>query len=191
MGEKITCFWLRPTGRVHRGLRRYATGKCKKGRHGIYYHNAYVALDVLEDGNPRGFVDIHLREEIARDHPEWPTACDRCGYTFAEEDHWQVAGNRIYTRLDTGKELLLRDAPPGSMWDAWWMRTLGPDGRSLTLKTPGGEWWIDGKSKNGDGWKREGKPPKITARPSIGIYNSDGKTWRYHGWLTDGVLEAC
>lgn len=45
-------------------------------------------------------------------------------------------------------------------------------------------WLVDAPSKQGSPWTREGKPPKVTARPSI-------LTSRYHGFLTDGFLVEC
>lgn len=45
----------------------------------------------------------------------------------------------------------------------------------------GGEWCIDAKSNNGDGWRVTGEPPKITATPSILLPN-------YHGFLKDGLF---
>lgn len=47
---------------------------------------------------------------------------------------------------------------------------IGPDG---------GEWVVDAKSSNGDGWKVTGEPPLLTCRPSIRLSH-------YHGYLTDG-----
>ena len=72
----------------------------------------------------------------------------------------------------------------------------GPDGRCLVLKTPAGDWMIDGPSRNngitGAGWTRTGDPPNITVRPSIGMGDGKGKgRWKYHGHLNNGVLEAC
>jgi hypothetical protein len=58
----------------------------------------------------------------------------------------------------------------------------GPDGRCLVLKTPAGDWVIDGPASGGGRWERTGVPPLITARPSILIPG------QYHGWLTAGVL---
>jgi hypothetical protein len=56
----------------------------------------------------------------------------------------------------------------------------------VALPPDGGDdlWMVDGTASNGPGWTREGKPPKVTARPSI-------LTPRYHGWLTDGFLVRC
>ena len=58
----------------------------------------------------------------------------------------------------------------------------------LFVITPDGPWCVDAVSTDGGGkntnhgWTVTGKPPLITATPSI---NMVGK---YHGWLTDGIL---
>lgn len=40
------------------------------------------------------------------------------------------------------------------------------------------------------GWERTGTPPNVTARPSIGMPDAKGG-FRYHAFLTNGVLEEC
>lgn len=45
----------------------------------------------------------------------------------------------------------------------------------------GGEWCVDAKSSNGDGWTVSGEPPRITCVPSILLKG-------YHGFLRDGVF---
>jgi hypothetical protein len=75
------------------------------------------------------------------------------------------------------------------MYDAYWMKDFSDykkrsDGIMLCVKTPGGDWIVDGPSNNGNGWERTGTVPKITATPSILMA-------RYHGWLRDGWLVEC
>lgn len=84
----------------------------------------------------------------------------------------------------------LSEAPVGAMWTADWYDFKGPDGHCLVVRTPGGDWIVDGPSMNNDGsrgnpWQRSGEIPKVTANPSIHI---PGK---YHGWLREGFLESC
>jgi hypothetical protein len=81
------------------------------------------------------------------------------------------------------------------MWDAYWLTGLdiggvrpfgGPDGMTLILRTPGGDWVIDGPSYRygevvGSGWKRKGEPPHLTVTPSIVMPG-------FHGMLTNGFL---
>lgn len=52
----------------------------------------------------------------------------------------------------------------------------------LMVQTPGGPWFMDGRSRSGDGWTITGEPPNLTVTPSINVIGS------YHGWLTNGVL---
>lgn len=64
----------------------------------------------------------------------------------------------------------------------------GPDGKTLILRTPGGDWSIDGPSfRNGEpcgmGWSRTGTPPVITVTPSIVLPT-------FHGWLREGLLTS-
>ena len=103
-------------------------------------------------------------------------------------------GNRytlrfLDTTLDSGE--VLKTAPPGAMWNADWYKDSGikpgPDGLWLIVKTPAGDWFVDGPSSNGPGWTREGAVPNVTARPSI-LMTSSGN---YHGFLTNGQLVEC
>lgn len=140
---------------------------------------------------------IFVTDEMKLD-PQWPSACE-CGYAFQPDDHWQWNENQLYKRSDNGGLVILGRAPVGAMWYADWMIGCGdnsfypgPDGHLLCVKTPGGDWCIDQRSNNGArdkaGWVRTGKPPKVTATPSIGM----GEGMKdYHGWLKDGVLESC
>lgn len=193
MSKSIQCFWLEPTDQVKRFLRRYRgsdQGEPCPLPQG--YHNAMVELDrataeVTDNGG------INASGTWPKEDPRWPKQC-ACGYAFVDEDQWQLFINLIYRRQDTGEETTLRDAPPGAMWDATWFRKqwVGPDGIHLVVKTPGGEWYVDGPSHNSrgeghrpQGWARTGALPNVTATPSILI---PGK---YHGWLRDGYLVEC
>lgn len=120
--------------------------------------------------------------------PRWPKACE-CGYVFQPEDRWQDSNHRFYRRTDTGELHLLSSAPVGAMWDAVWYKDIKTykvrqDGIMLVVRTPGGDWCVDGPSNNGNGWERTGTVPKVTANPSISMPD-------YHGWLRDGYLVKC
>jgi len=89
-----------------------------------------------------------------------------------------------WRRVDTGEVGFLDSFPVGAMFYSDWMDYKGPDGKCLSVRTPGGYWMIDGPSTQhpeGNAWTRTGVPPKVTAMPSIIAGN-------YHGWLRDGVL---
>lgn len=194
---EIQCFFLEPVAKAIESWRRYRSRrldngdqpKCPSSRG---YHTARVV---------GGQINLPLGErEFGRPATEseittapWPTACD-CGYVFAGDDHYQYNIDRIYKRADTGELMTLRAAPPGAMWYADWMHFKGPDGHALVVKTPAGDWCIDGPSYNngnrGPGWTRTGTPPMITASPSIGM-GKDGRAWAYHAWLRNGVLIDC
>lgn len=202
------CFWLEPTDRVSRHLRRQIghreqppeERRCPVAEHGN--HQAWVRIedaDAVWDGPDE---TVGGRKSLKNDDPadfrgdkRWPMAC-LCGYKFRDDDEWQVVTDLIYRRADTGEEMTLRDAPPGALWDAWWLRGRrvgsteygGPDGRVITVKTPAGAWIVDGPpiDQPAQQWTRTGKPPKITVRPSIRI----GSPVRYCAFLTNGVLQA-
>jgi hypothetical protein len=93
----------------------------------------------------------------------------------------------------------IKAAPVGAMWDADWyegsklkdgrLYNRNPDGVTLVVRTPGGDWIVDGPSfanrEEVGSWSRFGTLPNVTATPSILI---PGK---YHGWLRDGQLVEC
>ncbi|HZF19523.1 MAG TPA: hypothetical protein VE008_07430 [Burkholderiales bacterium] len=166
------------------------------------YHNAEAVLERLpiaelerrgwpmSEGRP-----VHTIDTIPKSDPRWPAQC-ACGYTFAESDAWQCNPSTLYRRADTGELMLLGRAPVGAMWNADWMADGGGpwrvvDGICLCVRTPGGEWcvdgpaWSDGKMQAERGWTRSGAVPDVTANPSILI---PGK---YHGFLRAGWLEEC
>jgi hypothetical protein len=197
MPDAIRCFWLEPTDEWELSLRRYVTShdtarQCATS--GIGYHNAEAAIGrgvaaaapKLIDGQPlSGDVFPH-------DDPRWPARC-ACGYEFRAGDAWQFNARPLYRRRDTSELVTLGGAPVGAMWDAHWMgeEYRGPDGIALCIKTPGGDWLVDGPAyadgqvKAERGWSRSGALPEVTASPSIEIPS------RYHGWLRAGVLVAC
>lgn len=208
---KIACFWLEPTEVNLSYLRRYSSGWGDCPVHG--YHNAMLFLDrrpiVLTSD---GYIDSSA--EHPKDDPRWPTACG-CGYVFADGDAKQLHTEQLFRRLDNGEEMTLRDAPVGALWSAWWLADIpsyrGPDGVCLMVKTPGGEWHVDGRANNctlkdddvHKCWVRHGDP-----RDPLGLQtgqplhvDKNGNTCAagagsilqptYHGFLHHGHLVQC
>lgn len=180
------CFMIEPTDRARQTLRRYtsirAGAVCPADPQG-WGHDASIPIE--QATYPRNGLNGRGADDWPHDDPRWPTQC-ACGYVFQDEDTWQHTITRLYRPVGGGALFALRDQeiPIGAMWDAPWLLSVthrGPDDRCLVVKTPGGDWVIDGPSRDGGGWTRTGVPPLVTARPSI-------LTPTYHGWLTDGVL---
>ena len=213
--------WLEPTGQVAVGLRRYHTGggfTCGDG-----YHEATVFYGVepavWHDRDEWGRT-LAARPTVDHGDPRWPTNCARgCGYQFSDGDMWQEWQEQLYRRTDTGEAVTLRNraaddpgdgpasAPPGAMWDAWWMPEAwhGPDGVALMVRLPDGhDWHVDGEASNctrrGDRthrcWIRHGDPRtgRVTVDKNGGETCAAGagsiQTGGYHGFLSDGVLSA-
>lgn len=164
-------------------LRRFTFEGCTKS----WGHDAKVILGQVPYSLAN---ELDGEAQIAVDHgdPRWPPRCVACGYAFVEGDEWYVNKTRLYRRPETGELMPLNRAPAGAMWLASWLREMGdfrsPDGNVLVLRTPGGDWVVDGPASGGGYWTRSGTPPKVTATPSI-VCGS------YHGWLRDGYLEEC
>lgn len=164
-GEPIDCFWIEPTPKIQRKLRRYTSRQgnpsgweCADG-----WHEAWALIEPLEDVPPRASYDESDERETSgdlwpHDDPRWPTHCKKgCGYAFTDEDTWQLFTERIYRRPDGQGEdytLVLHDetrCPPGAMWNAWWLPDgwKGEDGISLNVMLPDGVYWtVDGPSSS-------------------------------------------
>lgn len=180
---KTECFIIVPTGTDRLSLRRYAD--CKGTEHGPNgYHNAFQFWRLAPTSNqpiPHPSHELDL----------WPHRCE-CGYIFQQDDNWQVFADSIYKREDgVPGEVILREAPVGAMWDAFWHHDWrhGDDGKSWMVKLPdGGEWFIDGPAASqpvdSKGWTRTGTAPKLTVQPSCQHLGAGG----WHGFLTDGFL---
>ena len=112
----------------------------------------------------------------------------------------------LYVRADNGRELTLNMAPVGAMWDADWYHDVdfltGPDGHSYIVKTPGGEWCIDGKATNcglpednvHKCWVRHGEAPDFTVDKNGHTCSAGAgsiQIGNYHGFLIDGYLVEC
>lgn len=191
MGSVIQCFFLEPSDAVEESLRRFVFYRgenpitCVGGKG---YHDAEVVI-----GTQPWTPDAVSADDFDHKDPRWPQVC-ACGYRFMPDDAWQHNMTRLYVRKDTGERMTLSAASPGAMWYADWFPDelkRAPDGRVLILKTPGGDWNVDAKSTNGDGWTRTGTPPNVTANPSILIGKRADGSWHYHGWLRDGKLVEC
>jgi hypothetical protein len=206
-------FFIEETNRYRRSFRRYRgsiTGdKCPGGPYG--YHNASTFIETLE----RDEAPTSGRECDTENDPRWPARCEHCSYEFQPDDEWQVNYDNFYRAAD-GREFLLREAPPGACWDAWWMyrdsknaprgrdRT-GPDGRFLIVKCPNGhDWMVDWRASNctmrEDNehrcWVRHGRPEDgtlhvdkngLTCAAGAGsIVAGDYHGFLHNGWFTPG-----
>lgn len=201
----IQCFLLVPLGIEAVSLRRYSRdGQKCPGPFG--YHNAHFHLgDSPElnvathcDGIPDG-----SDERPAASDPRWPAKCEHCDYIFAPADNYQRFAENLFRRSDNGEVTTIRQAPPGAMWFAdWYPASFGspsfmakPESERkrghLILRCPGGDWDIDSKSRNGDGWTRTGEAPNVTANPSILIPDDVKGGELFHGWLREGILSPC
>lgn len=222
MGIKV--FWIEPTDRERQWLRRFNFGKdrpCAKSKYGCDAMFEIGEADILYTKD--GYIDgTKSKGRIAPppDDPRWPKACTGCGNPFGEKDEHQLHGKQIYVRPDTGERYILRDAPIGACWDAWWVHQrkrgeeipapgvgwlIGPDGRSLVVKCPDGhDWMIDSRasncgSPNDDAhhcWVRHGKPEDGTLHvDKAGKTCSAGAgsiaTGKWHGFLHNGEFTSC
>lgn len=204
----IKCFIIVPTRTSQYRLRRYAGSDLHKCP-GYGYHNAQgpeIASTADDPASP-----YHCTNPPAEpDHadPRWPVKCDHCEYRFDASDRYQVFGEPLYTRPDTGEVFGLRDAPAGALYRAPWLEEdswiVGFDGQSWICVTPGGwPWQIDGEANNcnrkGDKthrcWYREGVAPNFTIihpHPKSCTCGAGSiLTSKWHGFLRNGYLITC
>lgn len=193
MYPSVQCFWVEPTGKAIRGLRRYRRGEeaCPQNRMG--YHTTRIDLaedlDVIwaEGDDGARHVAAIDNAEYAGD-PRWPTHCI-CGYRYVEDDHWQAQQEPVYESADGRRAWTSpaygREPTPGAMFDTLWRPELRKeDGLAISVVCPDGAvWCIDEEATGGGFWTREGTPPMLTVSPSI-------QTGSYHGHLVGGVLSA-
>ncbi|HEX4014332.1 MAG TPA: hypothetical protein VHX17_10665 [Candidatus Cybelea sp.] len=209
----IQCFWLESTLTARRSLRRYKRDDERCSAQPGYGHQAQAPIDEVPFKIQRGDSDVGYNvfdwcgaSDVGlfpHGDLRWPKEC-LCGAAFTDADAWQVFMDEIYVRTDTGERIVLRDAPAGAMWDAWWYGdatfcSFPIEGTHLMVRCPGtadgkgtADWYVDGRAGNGDrksrGWQRSGNPkaspPTVTANPSIQITRTNG----YHGWLRNGQL---
>lgn len=206
-------FWMERTDDIAWGLRRYAdrdVSPCGEG-----YHSALIYLGL----QPAKFSDGHYAslDMIDQGDPRWPTNCERCEYVFTVDDHWQTWQEGVYQRPDTGQLHVLHQsapaddlgapsAPPGAMWNAWWMGewSKGADDICLMVRLPNGhDWMVDSEANNctrkGDHshkcWVRTGDPrdAHVTAGKTGDTCAAGAGSilaGDYHGFLVDGTLTA-
>lgn len=143
----IRCFLVEFTGQSRYTLRRYRNGEAPCVGGAMSYHNAQS--EPIADAPNREEPDMPPRED-----PRWPARC-ACGYEFGPGDQWQVFGERLVRRVDTGEIITMRSAPAGAIWNASWHADIpewtGPDGRALHVRLPNGsDWAIDSRASNCD-----------------------------------------
>lgn len=194
----VKCYWLEELNKVRRYLRRFHYD-CESTHRTI--------MNVLDEQEKAAHEYIEVKDGIDSSIPlndaRWPTRC-ACGHEFDLTDPYQVYVDRLYRRTDTGEILTLRDAPPGGMFDAWWLPFKGPDGKSLVVKLPpdGHDWHIDSRANNCDKpkdmihrcWCRHGEVPNITVDKNGDTCSAGGGsilTTQWHGHLKNGELVEC
>jgi hypothetical protein len=216
----IKIFWIEPTDRERQWLRRFqfdSKKACAGSTSGCDAMFEIGEADVLYTSD--GYIDgtSAARKMPPRDDPRWPKHCAACGQPFDDKDEYQLHGKQIYVRPDTGARFTLKDAPPGAVWDAWWMHQrkrgeaapapgvghmLGDDGRSLTVRLPDGhDWMIDARASNctlqNDDthhcWVRHGKPEDGTLHVDKNGHTCAAgagsiQTPKWHGFLHHGML---
>lgn len=203
---------LERTGLVQAGLRRYVNE-----HEGEHFHSA---LTLFPEHRPavtdaEGYLQP-AHWNVPYDDPRWPRTCG-CGYAFTDEDVWQDWQDALWTDTRTGTLRVLRDAPPGATYDAWWQPWKGPDGRSIVVICPDGHsWTVDGVASNctihtGESrrilpydpdpssppeahrcWIRHGEPPVLTVDKAGHTCQAGGgsiQTPGYHGFLRNGVFD--
>jgi hypothetical protein len=199
--DKIRCFFLDETDFYQVSLRRYLwdlpEGQC--------HHDGEIMLGIEHHAEHPTSGD----RGVAHDDPRWPLKCDACGFVFNGVGEWQVNYNMLLQIRGTQERTTFHDAKPGAMWYADWMihaltkgtRYQGPDGHCLVVRTPGGDWMIDGRANNcglpNDDehkcWTRAGDVPNITVSKVYGPTCSAGAgsivAGSYHGFLRNGILE--
>src|SRR4051812_43313995 len=126
---EVRCFMIVTTGRARRYMHRWSDVICPATGQG---HSARA----IADEGPED--ELPPDDDWFESEEGWPAQCDTCAYEFPPGDETKraVSTDHFYRRVDTGEELLLRDAPPGAMWDATWLpdNYRGPDGRALMLR---------------------------------------------------------
>lgn len=200
MTNQVEIFFLAPTDKVVRSLRRVGGEPCQAGPFTV--HTASVVVDTFVSA------EIPVSGEVGppRDDPRWPLACEQCQQPIGAGGFWLVDHDRVYRTAD-GQEMTLDTAPAGACWNAQWYgdRYRGPDGRSLVVRLPGGwrnDWIIDSRASNcrrpadypGKCWVRTGRPEDGTLDVrSCGCGAGAGSisTKTYHGHLRSGFLIAC
>lgn len=203
----VKCFFIEPTDRCKRWLRRYVGSSQAKCPGPMGYHNAQTFLDEIDRpfDKERDCWPVAPPSGVPHENPRWPAKCEGCDYRFMDADEWQDFTRQVYIDKATGRTYTLDERIPGMMWDASWMgeNMHGPDGRCLVVVCPDGhEWMIDGPASNctmpndrgpfGSAhrcWVRHGTPPLITvdkAGRTCGAGGGSIQAGSYHGFLRNG-----
>jgi len=199
----VQCFLIEETDQLERYLRRYHD-ECEAPYRWL---NGMNLIDIIEwPKNTIISLEAKGQQVFPHEDSRWPIVCD-CGHAFTDADHWQVFVERIYRRVDTSETMTLRTAPPGAMWNGWWLaehgRWVGPDGMSLHVRCPDGhDWCIDARASNctmkddhvHKCWVRHGEPPNITVDKNGHTCAAGAgsiQTPKWHGFLRGGFLVEC
>lgn len=85
---RIRCFWMVPTEKDRRSLRRYnGNVKCP----GVWsYHNGHT---LIEDGPADSVSHSFSSSEALAFDSRWPVKCDECDYRFIDSDNWRSIYN--------------------------------------------------------------------------------------------------
>lgn len=213
-------FWMTRLDTIEHSLRRFtfSSSELPPCADGSTYHDAsmFVGIEPAYYTEKDGRKFLALRDETPHDDPQWPTHCAHCDYVFTDDDQWQDFQDQIYAtpdgrtyRLPGRRKSLLNfspitDAPPGAMWDAWWMGewARGADGICLCVCLPNGRtWMVDSVASNCTKpddrdhrcWIRHGDPKTgnvtvdkngNTCAAGAGSIQADD----YHGFLQNGQL---
>lgn len=207
---RIQCFVVEPTDQYDVFLRRFSFSSDGTCPHGKGYHEALVLLERLDKKDTRSY-NNKLEAAVTgdfwpHDDARWPAEC-KCGFKFRVWDEWQYSPRAVYKRADTGELALLKDFQAGAMWRSPWLEEedshmTGSDGASWSVRTPDGDWLIDGRASNctlpqdlrHKCWIRHGEAPLFTANKDG--YSCDAGagsivSGAYHGFLRAGYLERC
>jgi len=212
----IKCFVLEESDKYRVSLRRFTFGggcanTARMGHAAIAVLHAEVSVSDLigaDDGV------MTAGDLYPHSMPGWPTECSSCGHKFKDSEEWQYSPQKLYVRRGCDDPPQpLSDFPAGAMWRSPWLEDLefpggvqspyvGLDGQSWTVRTPGGDWLIDGRANNCGSptdtshkcWCRHGEAPDFTV-DKIGATCSAGAgsivCGNYHGFLRNGFLTDC
>jgi hypothetical protein len=148
------CFLLDPTDMMQVNLRRYKSLSPRSCSGPWGQHDAQHLLGNEKIGPA---MSLYATENgpIELSDSRWPVKCDYCDYRFKDDDHKKYFTKPLYRHAATGELMTLQDAPIGAMWFAdefnqYYENRKGADGRTLIVRTPGGDWCIDDRASNCD-----------------------------------------
>lgn len=184
MSESVECFWLEPTVLQRVYLKKWGFTTCPAGYTRCFSKSPLCIVEAADE--PIG--------SWPKDDIRWPQHCSQCGAPFGESAGTQLTHELLYRWAETDILLTISEAPPGAMWDAWWLQKHygpGPDGIHLVVRLPGYvDWQVDRPpneeerkgGKTGDRiWTRTGYVPYVSVSPSV-------VSKRWSGRLSEGIL---